>query len=157
LLTKHVPPKHGIVSVITNLWLLVAGACFAIAVRLLGYSYVSGKTLFDALHQWKSDLTFRVAGNLDDGRAATVWDTARALIRTRADPFYGVLSKNGADVFYALGFLGWVLLLPLCWCLLKKKNLRFQRIVWIFAGRNIDSGLVSHIQRTHDYSLMDDR
>jgi hypothetical protein len=48
---------------------------------------------------------------------------AGALKGARADPFYGVLSKHGADLWYALGLLGWVLLVPLCWGLVNKQKL----------------------------------
>jgi hypothetical protein len=75
------------------------------------------------LFQWKNVLTYRFSGNLSDASAATLWHVAGALKGARADPFYGVLSKHGADLWYALGLLGWVLLVPLCWGLVNKQKL----------------------------------
>ncbi len=49
--------NRRILSLLINLGLVVTGACFAIFIRLVGYSYVSGKSFFDVLLQWKNDLT----------------------------------------------------------------------------------------------------
>ena len=129
--------NRGILSLLINLSLVVTGACFAIFIRLAGYSYVSGKNLFDVLLQWKNDLTFRFAGKVyvfSGQPPGTITDVARALWHSRADPFYGVLTNHGADVFYALGFLGWVLLVPLCWGLAKKQKLPLDIVLGFLLG-----------------------
>jgi hypothetical protein len=140
-----------ILSLLINLGLVVTGACFAIFIRLVGYSYVSGKNFLDVLLQWKNALTFRIAGNVtvfSDQRTGTITDVARALWQTRADPFYGILTNHafcsfswsswptciGADFFYALGFLGWVLLVPLCWGLAKKQKLPLDVVLGFLLG-----------------------
>jgi hypothetical protein len=127
-----------ILSLLINLGLVVTGACFAIFIRLVGYSYVSGNSFFDVFLQWKNNLTSRFYGNVyvfSDQRSGTITDVARALWHNRADPFYGVLTKHGADVFYALGFLGWVLLVPLCcWGLAKKQKLPLDVVLGFLLG-----------------------
>jgi len=130
--------NRGILSLLINLGLVVTGACFAIFIRLVGYSYVSGKSFFDVLLQWKNELTSWFGGNVHvaSGQApGTITDVARELWHGRADPFYGVLTNHGADVFYALGFLGWVLLVPLCWGLAKKQKLPLDVVLgFLLAG-----------------------
>jgi hypothetical protein len=44
------------------------------------------------------------------------------------------LTNHGADVFYALGFLGWVLLVPLCWGLAKKQKLPLDVVLGFLLG-----------------------
>ena len=129
--------NRRILSLLFNLGLVVTGACFAIFIRLVGYSYVSGKSFFDVLLQWKNDLTSWFAGNahvVSGQPPGTITDVARALWHRRADPFYGVLTNHGADVFYALGFLGWVLLVPLCWGLAKKQKLPLDVVLGFLLG-----------------------
>jgi hypothetical protein len=122
--------NRGIVSLVTNLWLVITGACFAIFIRLVGYSYSSGNSFFDVFLQWKNHLTFRLGED-----AYSVTDVARKLWHTRALPFSGLLPIHGADVFYALGFLGWVLLVPLCWGLAKKQKLPLDVVLaFLLAG-----------------------
>jgi hypothetical protein len=118
--------NRGILSLVTNLWLVVTGACFAIVVRLVGYSYVSGNSFADVLVQWKNELTYRFYGKVPvfSGQPpATITDMARELWHRRAEPFYGILTNHGADIFYVLGVLGWILFVPLCWGLAKKQKL----------------------------------
>jgi hypothetical protein len=139
--------NRGILSLLINLWLVVTGACFAIFIRLVGYSYVSGTNFFEVLLQWKNDLTIRFAAKIDlfgPPMTPTITDVARYLWHSRAIPFYGVLTKHGADVyalgflgadvFYALGFLGWVLLVPLCWGLAKKQKLPLDVVLGFLLG-----------------------
>jgi hypothetical protein len=114
-------------SLPTNLGFLLLGAVFAILFRLAGYSYVSNKSFLAVLLEWKKDLAYRFTGNLASGvdvhvRASLV-NVAAALREHRGDPFYGILSKHEADLFYAIGFLAWLLLL-LCWTVLRKKKIR---------------------------------
>jgi hypothetical protein len=123
----------GILSLVTNLWLVVMGACFAIFIRLVGYSYVSGNNFFDVLLQWKNHLILDTSGNVYQ-QPGTITDVARALWHSRAFPFYGVLTPHGADFFYALGFLGWVLLVPLCWGLAKKQKLPLDVVLGFLLG-----------------------
>ena len=139
--------NRRILSLLINLGLVVTGACFAIFIRLVGYSYVSGNSFFDVLSQWKNDLTIRFAAKIylfGPPMTPTITDVARYLWHSRAIPFYGVLTKHGADVyalgflgadvFYALGFLGWVLLVPLCWGLAKKQKLPLDVVLGFLLG-----------------------
>jgi hypothetical protein len=67
-------------------------------------------------------------------RTGTIRDVVRALRQTRAFPFYGILTAPETDFFYALGFLGWGLLVPLCWGLGKKQKLPLDVVLGFLLG-----------------------
>lgn len=129
-----------ILGLLANLSLVGAGACFAVVVRLIGYSFVSGRSLSNTLLEWTHDLTYRMTGYL--GRAVDSQTSAASLVHIaivlknhRADPFYGILSPGATDLFYALGFIGWILLLPVCWLLFERKKLSFSTLsAFLLAG-----------------------
>jgi len=158
-LSKHsAMSENRIVSLVTNLWLIGIGACFAIIVRLVGYSYVSGESLFDTFYEWNNQLARRVAGNLPDASAATLRHMAVALMGARADPFYGVLSEHGADLWYAFGLLGWILLVPLCWSLVKKQKLPLNTLLgFLLAGILIPLWFIIFKQHTIVHAWMTGR
>jgi multisubunit Na+/H+ antiporter MnhB subunit len=130
-LAEHLDPSlpgKRVLSLVANLSFLGAGGCFAILVRLVGYSYVNGKNVFDALFEWKYNLTYRITGHFGGGTGGltppvNLMNMVVSLRNQSGYPFYGILSRGGADFFYAVGFLGWVLSLPLCLVLHEKKKL----------------------------------
>jgi hypothetical protein len=123
----HVYPQNGLSSLISNLLFFSGGAGFAIFVRLIGFSYVSNKSLFEVLSEWQSIFAERLGGSLmgDGGpaRPPTIIDILLRLKATREYPFHAVVGKHEGDIVYALGLLAWLLLLPVCWTMLKRRKL----------------------------------
>jgi hypothetical protein len=118
-------PAAILKEIIENSAYVLIGGFLAIVIRIVGYSFASHTSILDAISAWLSDLAYRVSGSLDDiYPGQTIQPSLHRLFTTlkgnRHQPFHGFLSTQLADAFYALGFLSWAAVLPLCWVLHKK-------------------------------------
>jgi hypothetical protein len=147
-----------ITSLIGNLSLFGVGACSAVLIRLVGYSWVTGQSLLDTVSEWKNMLAYRVTGDLPGAGEPTFRLMAEALKNTRALPFDGLFPKHVIDVWYALGLIGWLALVPLCWVLLRKRTLPWNVISgFVLAGALIPGWFVVFRQHTIIHSWMTGR
>ena len=150
--------KTKVTRLIGNLSLFGVGACFAVLIRLVGYSRAMGTSLSGAISEWKNMLAYRVTGDLPGAGEPTFRLMVEALKNTRALPFDGIFPKHVIDLWYVLGLVGWVILAPLCWNLLKKRALPLTVLSGFFlAGALVPVWFVVFKQHTIIHSWMTGR
>lgn len=99
--------------------------------------------------EWKSALTHRISGNIHGGSPGNIIDVAIELKKFRGNPFYGIMNIHGTDMWNALGILGWILLLPLCWILYNKKSLPLDVLCgFLLAGILVSGWFITFEQHT---------
>jgi hypothetical protein len=124
---------------IVNLVLVSTGAVFAIMARLIGYSFVTGNNLLTSLAEWMNTLAFRISGDLVEiGKAGSSSTTVEFFLQLKIYrlfyPFYGILNNYEACLFYVLGLLGWLFLLPICLKMAKRHALPLDILTGFVSG-----------------------
>ena len=130
------PPAQVVKEIIENSAYVLMGGIASVAIRIVGYSFASHTSIVSATSEWLADFAHRVGGNLNDMfPEQNVPPSLRRLIAAlkgnRHLPFHGFLPIRVADAYYALGFLCWAAIFPLCRAL-RKKSVPYSGAVWGF-------------------------
>jgi hypothetical protein len=109
-------------EIIVNCIFVLIGGCFAITLRIVGYSFMSHTNLLKDVRMWKSSIFYHISGTIEFKKDVkpSLGRLLKALRAARQQPFHGFLGKRGADIFYMFGLLAWALGLTFCFLLRKK-------------------------------------